>query len=295
MYAEEDGSGAVASSSTYKPIGEMESTLRQQFARKVFGQVSLLLLLTAVISAAALQSSAATQQYLQVQGAWILWFATVVAFGTIFLHFCYPHWYTHVPQKYVLLMVFGSSIGTLCMYATLQYQVYSVCLVASLTISTTVVLCLYASMTKRDCTDMGAALCVGLWLLIALGILQFFFRDRILQLVSAIGGTLLFSLYIIYDMQLILGGKHRKHQFELDDDVVRRPARRGWPQCSALTIPIPLFLARVCVRRSLPPCVCFSTLSICSSVCWTCLETDVNRKKTRQYKTFFVSTQVTIR
>lgn len=29
--------------------------------------------------------------------------------------------------------------------------------------------------------------------------------------------ALLFSMYIVYDVQLIVGGKHKQHQFSLDD------------------------------------------------------------------------------
>ena len=33
------------------------------------------------------------------------------------------------------------------------------------------------------------------------------------------GGCLLFSCYIVYDTQLIVGGQHKKHQFGVDDYV----------------------------------------------------------------------------
>ncbi len=40
-----------------------------------------------------------------------------------------------------------------------------------------------------------------------------------IQLVYATGGVLLFSCYLVYDTQLIIGGKHAKFQFSVDDYV----------------------------------------------------------------------------
>jgi FtsH-binding integral membrane protein len=40
-----------------------------------------------------------------------------------------------------------------------------------------------------------------------------------LQNVYALCGCLLFSIFIVYDTQLIVGGKHKKHQFGVDDYV----------------------------------------------------------------------------
>jgi FtsH-binding integral membrane protein len=40
-----------------------------------------------------------------------------------------------------------------------------------------------------------------------------------MQLLYAGGGCLLFSFYLVYDTQLILGGQHKKYQFSVDDYV----------------------------------------------------------------------------
>ena len=51
------------------------------------------------------------------------------------------------------------------------------------------------------------------------GFMTIFFHDRLLHLVYAALGTLVFSLYLVFDTQLILGGKHKKYQFSIDDYV----------------------------------------------------------------------------
>jgi len=39
----------------------------------------------------------------------------------------------------------------------------------------------------------------------------------ILNTIYACAGATLFSFYIVYDTQLIVGGTHKKHQFSIDD------------------------------------------------------------------------------
>lgn len=40
-----------------------------------------------------------------------------------------------------------------------------------------------------------------------------------MQTVYALCGCLLFSMFIVYDTQLIVGGRHKKHQFGVDEYV----------------------------------------------------------------------------
>ena len=46
-----------------------------------------------------------------------------------------------------------------------------------------------------------------------------FFYARWLEVIYAGCGTLLFSFYIVYDTQLIVGGKHNAIRFSIDDYV----------------------------------------------------------------------------
>merc|ERR1711971_895176 len=58
--------------------------------------------------------------------------------------------------------------------------------------------------TKRDFSNMGAALSTGLMVLILGGFLQIFMGNEMTDTAMAIGGALLFSLFIIYDTQMIM-------------------------------------------------------------------------------------------
>ena len=201
-------------------VCEADVHVRRQFAAKVLGQVTLMLLEVAAICAAGMASPARTQNYLLGEGGWIFYAAVIVSFAIVLSFFCKPSMLYDVPTKYVVLLVFGAAMGVMCMYATIQYTVASVLLAAGLTASNTIVLGLYARYTKRDFTMAGGALTSCLWMLILFGFLQIWFHDRVLQLLVATGGALLFSFFIVYDMQLILGGTHRRKQYGLDDDVL---------------------------------------------------------------------------
>merc|ERR1719502_2299783 len=74
--------------------------------------------------------------------------------------------------------------------------------------------------TKDDFTGMGGYLMVVLMGLILTGFLCMFFPySPIAQKLMAGVGAILFAFYIVYDTQLICGGKHQKHQFGVDDYV----------------------------------------------------------------------------
>ena len=193
--------------------------VRRGFVVKVLGQTCGMLTIAAAICGAGMVSSPETHAYLQGDGRWIFYASVILSFSIIFSFFCSPVLLYHVPQKYISLVVFAASIGVQCMYATFQYTTNSIILVAGLTASTTLVLALYARYTTRDFTACGGSLMAALWLLIAFGFLQIWFHDRALQILVGCSGSLVFSLYIVMDIQLIIGGGHLK-KYELDDDVL---------------------------------------------------------------------------
>ena len=60
-------------------------------------------------------------------------------------------------------------------------------------------------MTKTDFTTCGPYLLMIVMVLMIFGIVAIFWRNSIFQLIYACLGALVFSIYLIYDTQLILG------------------------------------------------------------------------------------------
>merc|ERR1711879_334937 len=96
------------------------------------------------------------------------------------------------------------------------YTVPSVLLAAGLTAGIFLVLTFYAMFTKTDFTGMGPYLLVALVGLIFFGlaswILGMFFPGivSITQVIYASLGAVLFSFFIVYDTQKIMGGSHEQ-------------------------------------------------------------------------------------
>ena len=70
-----------------------------------------------------------------------------------------------------------------------------------------------------DFTGWGSYIYAGLLTLFWLGFFSMFFYGQITNLLLSGLGVLVFSLYIVYDTQLIIGGKHKKFQYGVDDYV----------------------------------------------------------------------------
>ena len=70
-------------------------------------------------------------------------------------------------------------------------------------------LVIFAMQTKWDFTVCGGALFVCLINFIMFGIMAAIFPDYIVNQVYCSLGALLFSIYLIFDMQMIMGGKHK--------------------------------------------------------------------------------------
>ena len=79
----------------------------------------------------------------------------------------------------------------------------------------------YATITKRDFTGAGPYLFMSLWMLILYGFILSFFpalRESAQTAYSLIG-VVIFSFYVVFDVQLIMGGKHTKFRFGVDEYV----------------------------------------------------------------------------
>lgn len=84
-----------------------------------------------------------------------------------------------------------------------------------LTLSTFGVLTLYAAASKRDFSAWGSFFIVGLWVLIATSLLNFFFKSAIASLWIAGGTVLVFSGLLVFDTWRLL----RSGQYGADDYV----------------------------------------------------------------------------
>jgi protein lifeguard len=70
-------------------------------------------------------------------------------------------------------------------------------------------------LTKTDLTGFGPYLMIFCLVLMVFGIVAIFWRDPIVHLIYSCLSALLFSIYLIYDTQLVLG--KGQYSYSLDD------------------------------------------------------------------------------
>lgn len=133
---------------------------------------------------------------------------------------CFPKLARHHPTGMILLALFTIAESVVVGFITTLYEAEDVIFAAGVTSVVVIGLTLFACQTKFDFTGLGPYLFVALLVLFAFAIiLMFIDQSREVTIIFAILGTLLFSVYLVYDTQLVIGGTHRKYQYSVDDYV----------------------------------------------------------------------------
>jgi len=119
------------------------------------------------------------------------------------------------PQNYMMLFAFtateGCIVGVICSLYTVNSVLFAVVATAVLVGGLTG----YAMYTKSDFTGMGAYLFAAGMVLMIFSWMLFFFYSPIMHKIICCFGILLFSMYLIYDTQMIMGNK--EYAIGIDD------------------------------------------------------------------------------
>jgi len=199
------------------PVDQAMAHVRLGFVRKVYGILVVQLLLTIAIAA----------PFCFVSQQWILdhialfHVARWASLGVIVcMSCCCKNLARRFPTNYALLFLFTACEAVMIGFVTARYQTESVLLAGAVTVAVFLGLSVYAFYTKTDFTGFGPYLFAVLLTLCLWGFIALFFpMGPLLYKVYAAIGTLLFCCYIVLDTQLIIGGRHKKFKFEVDDYV----------------------------------------------------------------------------
>ena len=126
------------------------------------------------------------------------------------------------PRNYMLLSFFTVCWSFFVAAYAVQSQMGTVLLAAGMTTAITGALSLFACQTKIDFTGIGGYLMAGCWALILLVFVLPLFSNMLpgWQKLYLGLGVIMYSLFLVYDTQLLVGGKHRTAQLGLDDYVI---------------------------------------------------------------------------
>jgi len=196
--------------------GLSDINVRAGFIRKVYGLLTVQLVLTVVI-AYPIQSLGPVWVQMNYHLCQIAMFTSL---GLVLgVSCCCEQLARKVPYNYAFLFLVTACESVLVGFISAMYTTESVMLAVALTAGIFFCLTAYAFTTKTDFTGMGPYMYAALCGLMLTSFVCMFFPSPMMQKVIGGAGAIIFSMYIVYDTQLICGGKHKKHQFGVDDYV----------------------------------------------------------------------------
>ena len=192
---------------------------RLTFIRKVYSILSIQLLFTSLICVLFMYNDDVKSYVQGPNGITLLYTSIFLNFAVLISLVC-CNLIRNYPYNFIGLGLFTICNSYMLGVVTSYSDTTSVILAAGATCAITFGLTMYSILTKRDFTTIGGGLFSLLIVLIFMGIASIFIHNRIYDLVYAGLGALVFSIYIIHDTQLIVGGKHKKYEFLPDDYVL---------------------------------------------------------------------------
>jgi len=209
-------------------LDKMEISIRHAFARKVFALLAVqIVTLMAVICI--FMYVPPIRDYCQTTSS--TWLTVVSGFLFLFVLIaisCIPDINKKYPRNVIGLFIMSSLAGVFVGTFAADINSVYVWVAFASTLGLMLILGLFASQTRYDFTGIGPYLSVGVLMLFVFGLFGGFapaFRDEWSNGARGILWTaiavFLFSMYIVYDMQLVLGGKHKRGlRFGVDDYVI---------------------------------------------------------------------------
>jgi FtsH-binding integral membrane protein len=200
---------------TEPPRNEKQS--RHRFIMKIYTILSLQLLLTFGITLLFVTNNQ-IKQYVQ-HSVPMLITAIFSSFVFLIILVCCNRIAKIKPWNYIFLTLFTLSEGYMIGVTSTYYNTNAVTMALIITMIVTIGLTLFACQTKYDFTGAGPYLFCALLGLIGFGILNAIFCGygscQVLNILYSLIGAMIFSMYIVYDTQLIIG---KNHQYQLSED-----------------------------------------------------------------------------
>ncbi|XP_071324670.1 protein lifeguard 1 [Trachinotus anak] len=197
--------------------GFSDASIRRGFIRKVYLTLMIQLLVTVGIICAFL--------YWDTLRKWVwhnYWFSYSMMAAVMVLIValsCCDTLRRQVPLNFIALGLFTITEGLMLGSVTVYFDAEAVLWAVGATALVSFALSLFAMQSKWDFTAANGSLWVFAWTLFSFALLCAILRSQYLYIMYACLGTLLFSLYLVFDTQLILGGKHRKYEMSPEEYV----------------------------------------------------------------------------
>jgi protein lifeguard len=183
------------------------TNIRHAFIRKVFGLVATQMVLTIAIMC--LIKFVSPVNLFLLRNSWIIWITMSVTFMFMFVLACIEKVLRTYPLNLFLLFVFTVMESTLVGFISLSYKTETIFISACITCAIVFALILFSFQTKYDFTGKSVYLFILGICLVSFGFISIFFQSSIMLIVYSVLGAAFFSIYLIFDVQLMLAGKHK--------------------------------------------------------------------------------------
>ncbi|XP_024936950.1 protein lifeguard 1 isoform X2 [Cephus cinctus] len=184
-----------------------DKTIRNGFIRKVYSILMCQLLITVSLIATFVYHRP-TQKWVHSHQE-VFWISLVMTLVLLICMACCTSVRRKPPMNFIFLFLFTLAEGIVLATAASMYEADGVLLAVGITAAVCLGLTIFAFQTKWDFTVLHGALFVAVIILLMFGILTIFIHGKIMTLVYASLGALIFSIYLVYDTQMMLGGKHK--------------------------------------------------------------------------------------
>jgi len=220
---------SVAATDGYNPLLEPQAAqslkfadqqVRQGFVRKVYGILTVQLLVTIAVAFPIIRMGPVWVQAHQ----GLVWMSMAGSMAAVCSMFCCRDAVRSFPKNYLLLLTFTIFEGILVGCIASMYTPRSVLMVMAMTAAIVAGMTLFACTTKSDFTGYGPYLFGFLNCLFAVGMVTMLLGSMgvhvsAMQTCYSFLSVLLFTMYLVYDTQMIMGGNH-ECKFDVDDYVI---------------------------------------------------------------------------
>ncbi|KAF7987726.1 hypothetical protein HCN44_003589 [Aphidius gifuensis] len=173
--------------------------IRMAFLRKVYGIISIQLLMTVTMSAVFIMCEP-VKLFVQ-QSSWMVLMSFIATIGILIaLHIKRREHPTNLILLAAFTVVQSYSVGTVVTFFEVRLVLEAMVITMAIVLGLTV----YTFQSKRDFSFMGFGLYAGLCSLLVGGVLQLFIQSTALNLLLSVGGALIFALFIIYDTHMLM-------------------------------------------------------------------------------------------
>ena len=189
---------------------------RRAFIRKVYALLSIQLVFTSIVVGIVVAVPELSEGIKHTTGLVIA--AIIITLILIIGIMCFKKVARKYPINYIALLTFTIFESYIVAYVCAFYDPYIVLCSAIIALTVAFALTIYAWKTKSDFTVCGGVLVGVTTSLLFFGFFMIFFHNTYAKLIFCEIAIILYSVFIVYDTQLIAGGRYQEISY--DDYVI---------------------------------------------------------------------------